>query len=245
MKGFKAMIIGLLLFSSGAMAGGIPVVDVMQVKQWILKNIPLQTALNSDSVKRLRALKEFAPAEYDQVMALLEGQMAEDFLELVGLVDQQELVFSYDERTNLLYTNALKENVKTAVIAQRAYNSASETQKELDGIAGQVIQMLTQADRESALINTTSETAAAVQSLIKMLAQEAKMNAQIEAERFYELDRQARARVNDEGMNAVGCHPDDTRCISLKAQESLNEYEESSDLGEESNIADSYLNGKE
>ena len=246
MKKMKGLLITLLFMSTSAMASGIPVFDVAQFTQWVMKNIPLQSALNGDSVKQLRALKEFAPAEYSQVMQLLEDQMADEFMELVGLVDNQELVFSYDERTNLLYTNALKEHVKTAVIAQRAYNSASATQSELDGIAGQVIEMITQADRETALINTTSETAAAVQSLIKMLAQEAKMNAQVDAERFYELDRQAKARVGDDGFTAVGCLPDDTKCLAEKSQDLLDEMDKNSySVDDESSVTNSYLRSKE
>ena len=244
MKKMKGLLITILFMSTSAMASGIPVFDAAQFTQWVMKNIPLQSALNSDSVKQLRALKEFAPAEYSQVMELLEDQMADEFMELVGLVDTQELVFSYDERTNLLYTNALKEHVKTAVIAQRAYNSASATQSELDGIAGQVIEMITQADRESALINTTSETAAAVQSLIKMLAQEAKMNAQVDAERFYELDRQAKARVDSDGLNAVGCAPNDKACAVKKSEDLLNEYNGVQDYRSET-LVDSYIEQKE
>lgn len=41
-----------------------------------------------------------------------------------------------------------------------------------------------------------------------------------------EVERQEQARVGADGLNAVGCLPDDTACIAAKAQEALNELDD-------------------
>lgn len=189
-----------------------PVTDALHIFQRIVeffqRDIPYSAAFTRGIVQEIAALREYSPLEYAELMSYLEDELAEEFEELIGQVNSAEIVYSYNEELNSIYHSSLDEWIKTAVFAEKSYNSASLTQNKYSNLALSFLSTLSAADREAAIVSTTAETTQSLQQLIKILAQNSRAQAtqQSQQHKIKQLQEQAKylpGMVTTEGCPAA------------------------------------------
>ncbi len=144
-----------------------------------LENVrDLGDVLEVIDMEQLRAIKAYAPAEFQEILAALESIQGANFERIMEVFEGTELVFSHDPHTDTIYRHIVEDAATQAGYAEASYNAATENIEAIYSTRDAVSGLEKQIDRDVAGAALEAETAAGIQEIRKLNAVMANTQAQ-------------------------------------------------------------------